>query len=228
MKSKGIFHKIFAHTRFKRTEIHSGVMNLGIDIDAMTILTAIIAIETLVILVLTIRLLRKSGSAVEKALIVAEKALDKVPTQLNPQEPPAISRDNIENLEKIVLLIEGIKGLFNLDLFIKLGNVEYTQGNLQKALTYYTEVLEQAQSIGDLKRSAICLNNIGLIHAEKGDLDTALEYYEDALEIFGDIGYKLGEAIVYGNIAVVYRRKGDLKKAEKYQEESDKLKDEMG
>jgi len=33
---------------------------LGIDLDAMTILTAIIAIETLVIIALTIRLLRKS------------------------------------------------------------------------------------------------------------------------------------------------------------------------
>ncbi|MBU7027098.1 MAG: hypothetical protein HXS48_09150 [Theionarchaea archaeon] len=49
---------------------------LGIDADAMTVLTAIIAIETLVIIALIIRLLRKSGPTAD----LLEEILNKITT----------------------------------------------------------------------------------------------------------------------------------------------------
>ena len=53
---------------------------LGIDVDAMTILTAIIAIETLVIIALTIRLLRKSSSGMEPIIAdLFNEMLKKIP-----------------------------------------------------------------------------------------------------------------------------------------------------
>ena len=64
--------------------------------------------------------------------------------------------------------------------------------------------MEQAQSIGDLKKSVIWLGNIGLVYKNKGDLDAALKYYEDALKIDRDIGYKQGEANHLSNIGIVY------------------------
>ena len=72
---------------------------------------------------------------------------------------------------------------------------------MQKALAYYNEVLEQAKLTGDLKRSAICLKNIGLVYAHKGDLDTAVKYYEDSLKINREIGYKKG-TLSLGHVSI--------------------------
>lgn len=155
-------------------------------------LTIIIVLETLVLIFLSVKLLEKEKTEVVLALQLAAKALDKVPLPLNSTDPPFISKEKIENLEKIIQKMNGSMKLSNPNLLIKLGNVEYTTGNLLMALTYFNEALEQAKSAKDSMTNAICLGNIGLVYKAKGDIDTALKYHEDALKIF--IKFK----IVYG------------------------------
>jgi len=106
--------------------------------DSMEILTAIIAIETFVIIVLTMKLLKKGSSAIDPtAAGIMGELIKRIPIVLDPKELPVVSKEDIKKLEEKKFVIEEGKGLFNLDFLIKLGNVEYIQGNLQKALAYY-------------------------------------------------------------------------------------------
>ncbi len=189
----------------------------------LIILTIIIVTETFALIILTVKLLRKEKTEVVSALRIAEKALDKVPTSLDPKNPPIIPKEDIKKLEESTPLMYEIKGLINPSLLIKLGNVEYTTGNLLKALTYFNEALEQAKSTKDSITSGICLGNIGLIYKAKGDSDTALKYHEEALKIDREIGYKQGEANQLGNIGIIYKAKGDSDTALKYLQDALKI-----
>jgi tetratricopeptide (TPR) repeat protein len=201
-------------------------MNPGFETDIMTILTALLVVETLVIIYLTIKLLKKDSNGISPGTAtVIKEILRKVPT---PSDPPAFSREDIQRIEERISSIKEAGELFALDLFIKLGNEECVQGNLQKALIYYHEILKKAQYIGDLKRIASCLNNMGIVYSEKGDLDTALEYYENALKIDRDIGYSQGEANVLDNMGIVYSEKGDLDTALEYYEKALKIDRDTG
>lgn len=152
---------------------------LGIDADVWNIvLAAIVVIETFVLIVLATKQ-RKTDTGQSPILL--------------------------EDPEKIY---STEKRSSNLDLFIKLGDIEFSLGNLPKALIYYGEALERARSIGDSVMSGVCLNNIGLTYETKGDLDTALKYFQDALKIYKNIGCKEGVAEASNNIRRIYKTKG--------------------
>jgi tetratricopeptide (TPR) repeat protein len=190
-------------------------MNLGIDVDMMIILTAIMAIGTLVLIFFAYKQLRISGG-MNLATAELTKELMKFSTPLNTKEPRILPREDIKKLEERIYSIKDIKESFILDMFIELGTMECTHGDLRKALVYYDEVLKRANSIGDSKRIAFCLNNIGNICFRKGDLNDALRYYKDALRIDRNIGYKRGEADSLNNIGNICFRKGDLNDALRY------------
>ena len=163
------------------------------------IFTVIIVIETLALVILTIKLIGKEKKLIgiiEKIEKMLEKMLEKVPPHLDPKQPPIIPKEDVKTLEKMTPIYEE-KGMLNLDLLIKIGNVEYTQGNLLKALTYYEKALRQAKLTKDFITSGICLGNIGIIYMNKGDLDNALKYHREALKIHKEIGYKKGEATAW-------------------------------
>ncbi|MBU7029681.1 MAG: tetratricopeptide repeat protein [Theionarchaea archaeon] len=101
-----------------------------------------------------------------------------------------------------------------------LGIIFYSVGNLNEALKYYKEALENYKKGGYKQEEASLLGNIGLIYSDKGELDEALKYHEGALEIDREIGYKQGEASDLGNIGLIYSDKGELDEALKYLEEA--------
>ncbi len=170
-------------------------------------LSIIIAIETLALIILTVKLLKKEKTEVTSALETTKGAvetskklagiLEKVPIFLDPKTPLIIPKEDIKKVEEVTPLMHEIRGLINPNFLIKLGNVEYTAGNLRKALTYFNEALEQAKSTEDFMTMAACLGNIGLIYSGKGESDTALKYLQDALKIL--IEFKL----VYGKDILV-------------------------
>ncbi|MBD2014703.1 tetratricopeptide repeat protein [Microcoleus sp. FACHB-53] len=65
------------------------------------------------------------------------------------------------------------------------GGVIYAnQGKVEQALDLYQQVLETAESIGDVRGKAAALANLGqLLADEKGDFDKALDYLLQSLEI---------------------------------------------
>ena len=172
---------------------------LGIQTDSwLIILTAIVVVETLVLIFLTIKLLRREKREIDPNALVklVEKTLEKIPAALDAKQPPAISSKEFAELEERINLISQRGTRLNTGLLVKLGNVEYTQGNLSKALAYFKEALEHAKSSGDPITTGICLNNIGLVYADKGDADTALKYLEDALTILTEFKLVYGKDII--------------------------------
>ena len=78
-------------------------MILGIDVDTVTILTAIMAIETLVIIVLTIRLLRKSGSGIDPVTAdLMKETVKKISNPLDLRLP--LAREKLYNFIAILVL----------------------------------------------------------------------------------------------------------------------------
>jgi len=109
-----------------------------------------------------------------------------------------------------------------------LGIIFYSVGNLNEALKYYKEALENYKKGGYKQEEASLLGNIGLIYSDKGELDEALKYHEGALEIDREIGYKQGEANQLGNIGLIYSDKGELDEALKYHEGALEIHREIG
>jgi tetratricopeptide (TPR) repeat protein len=206
-----------------------------LDVDRLTDYFGIgadlwLIILTAIIVILTLALVLKREKGIDPATAkLIEKILEKVPTPLDPKQLPSITKEDVKKLEEHApSLIREMNGLVNLDFLIKLGNVEYTQGNLLKSLAYFNEALERAKLTKNSITIGVCLGNIGLIYSDKGDLDSALKYLEDALKIDREIGYKQGEAAALGNIGLIYKAKGDLDSALKYHEDALKIHREIG
>ena len=64
------------------------------------------------------------------------------------------------------------------------------QGNITKALEYYTKSLKIKEEIGDKEGVGISLSSIGLIYSEQGDLSNALKYLNKSLRLYTEIGDK--------------------------------------
>ncbi|MHA1954213.1 MAG: tetratricopeptide repeat protein, partial [Candidatus Heimdallarchaeaceae archaeon] len=87
------------------------------------------------------------------------------------------------------------------------------QGDLDQALDYYQNGLQQSEKIDSKSNIALALNNIGNIHGLKGDPDLALKYFERSLNLYRELGIKQKIALLYTNIGAIYRKKGKIKEA---------------
>jgi len=103
-----------------------------------------------------------------------------------------------------------------------------SQGDILKALEYYSKSLKLREEIGDKRGTANSLNNIGIIYQNQGDLSKALEYYRKSLQLREDIGYKKGTANSLNNIGVIYDKQGDIPKALEHHSKSLQLREEIG
>jgi CHAT domain-containing protein len=81
-------------------------------------------------------------------------------------------------------------------------------GERQKALDLYTQALPLYRAVGDRRREAITLNNIGGVYNSLGPKQKALDYYAQALLLYHAVGYLTGEASTLSNIAHVKRDLG--------------------
>lgn len=94
-----------------------------------------------------------------------------------------------------------------------LGNIYYSQGNIDKAVTLYKEYLQTAASDkGGIK--FLVLTSLGYCYEDKKDFKSALSYFEEAQKTdkggFSSIGYR--------NTARIYEQMNEKKKArENYQ-----------
>lgn len=106
---------------------------------------------------------------------------------------------------------------------ISLNNVGYLakfQGDIPKALNYYSKSLKIHEKINYYNGIASTLINIGLIYQNQGDINKALECFERSLKIYENIGDKYFTAITLNNIGSLYDTPKDITKSLVFYERS--------
>ena len=97
-----------------------------------------------------------------------------------------------------------------LDAKLLLGDILEDYGEMDGALELYTEVLEQAEEIGDKLSVGNSLGNIGVIYRKKGDYKQALDKYLKAKDIFEKIDSKANIANSLHSIGVLHEYQGGI------------------
>ncbi len=134
----------------------------------------------------------------EKAIIIAEKALEGKPNK------------TIKNN-----LLASLSAALN-----NIGYIYMQQGDVPNALGNFHKSLEMDEELGDKSGVAMGLNNIGFIYSNQGDTSKAKEYYHKSLKIREEIGDKYGVAQSLNNLGVICDLQGDLLKALEYYNKS--------
>ena len=103
---------------------------------------------------------------------------------------------------------------------VNLGIISYIEGNMVKALELYEKALAKFKKLGDTRREAEVMQNIGMIFRNNKDYNSALKIYNDCLEISKQFGYQPITNLCYMNIAEIQLEKGDLAKAFNFAQKS--------
>lgn len=94
------------------------------------------------------------------------------------------------------------------------------QGEIEKALDYYTKSLHIFEELGDKKNISTCLNNIAAIYKDQGKLTEALETHQKSLAIKIALLDVEGVTTSLNNIGFIYFNQGQIVKALEYYEKS--------
>jgi serine phosphatase RsbU (regulator of sigma subunit) len=89
------------------------------------------------------------------------------------------------------------------------GKTYFLASNYTKAMEYYNLCLAISKEVGNKKREALMLNNIGSILAEQKKYNEALPYFLNALNLYKEIDSPENVALCLNNIAEIYFRKKD-------------------
>jgi serine phosphatase RsbU (regulator of sigma subunit)/Tfp pilus assembly protein PilF len=131
-------------------------------------------------------------------------------------------KKNLNRQEKVRFLNSRSFALNNI------GIIYDSQGDLAKAIEYYTQSLKVYEELRNKQGTASTLNNIGGIYREQGDNTKAMEYFTQSLKILEEIGDKDDIALSLINIGNIYQEQGDNTKAMEYSTKSLKLTEEIG
>ncbi len=97
-----------------------------------------------------------------------------------------------------------------------LGLLEWTEGDMAQALTYYLDALQVRESINDSLGLGRSFNNIGNVYFQLEEFDTAQAYYQRGLVIRQQLGDVAGLIYSYSNLGDVALQKEELYTAESY------------
>ncbi|MEO8285057.1 MAG: tetratricopeptide repeat protein [Chloroflexota bacterium] len=106
-----------------------------------------------------------------------------------------------------------------------LGNVFYSQRDIEQARYYFEESLRIEQEVGERKTS---LHSLGLMFYEQGDYSSAASLIEEALAIERGIGDTRRVALALANLGLVACEQGDYELALSRQRESLAIRQELG
>jgi tetratricopeptide (TPR) repeat protein len=88
-----------------------------------------------------------------------------------------------------------------------------TAQSLRQALEKYGEALKIWREVGDRKREATTLNDMGVVHYRLGEYQEAINSYNAAITIYHETASEKNEAITRRNLALIYQYAGDLPNA---------------
>jgi predicted ATPase/DNA-binding XRE family transcriptional regulator len=96
---------------------------------------------------------------------------------------------------------------------ICLAEIEWLEGNPQRAKAIITESHARLQLNGEKALSSSCLQKLGLLSIEEGDLEQAQIYLEDALSIAQDVGLDYSIAGLLILLSALFYLQGDKEKS---------------
>ncbi|MBL4654340.1 MAG: tetratricopeptide repeat protein, partial [Bacteroidia bacterium] len=120
-----------------------------------------------------------------------------------------LDTDAFLNNEK--LFKKGLAQCYN-----NIGVTYMNQGEIEKALEYYSLSLKIREEIKYKKGMAESYHNIGFIYTDQGEIEMALEYFFLSLKIYEEIKDKKGMAGSYNNIGSIYYNQGEIEKTLEY------------
>lgn len=97
-----------------------------------------------------------------------------------------------------------------IDALAGLASLDVNAGDFAAADARYTEALELADSMGDLRASANMVGNRGYVAQGRGDSEAARSYYTRALALFESADDRVGAALARSNLANFQRENGEL------------------
>lgn len=98
-------------------------------------------------------------------------------------------------------------------------SIAYTLENQESyasALEQYKKELAIREELGDVYKTAVCLNKIGEIYNAQDNLDASLEYYYKALKLTDEVNSKEELLTIYNNIGIAYDRQANFSKSLEY------------
>ena len=163
------------------------------------------------------------GLALFIAVVLVSESVAATPKQFSPPEPNYIVQGKQQKAKGKILFP------FSLSLFpsddatraaaeqaFQEGEQLRKQGtaeSLRQAITKYEEALPLYRAVGDRRKEALTLNNIGYIYSALGEKQKALEYFNQSLPLSRATGDKAGEARTLSNIGAVYSALGEKQTA---------------
>lgn len=102
----------------------------------------------------------------------------------------------------------------NTNIENQLGNIYYTDGNLEKAAYHFERTLQFSKEKKDIRRQVLSLVNLGAIYLDTNLLNKAEKSYTEALAIMNSIEATLVEkAVVYIGLGDTYYKQKQYSKA---------------
>ena len=123
-----------------------------------------------------------------------------------------------------------------------LGVVDYNQGRLTEARTWYERSREIAQGLGAISALATAAQNIGIVRQEEGEaareqgrepearrcFEEARQSLQESLRLKQQIGREPAEAMAWGQLAQVHLLLGDLDEAEHHAQKAREIRERLG
>ena len=111
--------------------------------------------------------------------------------------------------------------------YVPLGNIQYDQGNFNKALEYFLKALKIHEELGNTLQKAGCYINIGNVYFDQGLYDKATDCYFKSLKISEEFNDKKTISKCYNNIGNILLLQGEYDEVIKYYTKSLKIKEEF-
>jgi tetratricopeptide (TPR) repeat protein len=108
-----------------------------------------------------------------------------------------------------------------------LGKVYYKMHDAEKANTYLTQALEQAQQLGNVEVQIISYFYIGRMYMDDGDYEKALHYLEAAFTRANEYSRKHDVMSIHEMLSLLYDKIGDVTKAFYHLKAYEQLKEEI-
>lgn len=97
-----------------------------------------------------------------------------------------------------------------------LANAHTVQGNYERALTLYQQVLDRVEQLDEDRYIAGVQQNMGAVYKDLGDVEAALSRYLTSLEVMQSLGDRETESIILNNIGELYRGEEAYDMAQEY------------
>jgi predicted ATPase/transcriptional regulator with XRE-family HTH domain len=99
-----------------------------------------------------------------------------------------------------------------------IGNAHKAAGRYEEARAAHQASLDLAEELGDPRRVAIALNNLGTLAHDQADLESARRHYAESLRVKRDLADDRGAAVARVNLGDLANDRGDHAEARTYLE----------